>query len=312
MPSLPNRALRGTRSCVTVRAPGKVNVRLNVGPRRVDGYHDLATIFQAVAIYDEVVVELADCLKVTVTGPEASLLLDYDSNLVTRAARLVAARASCEPNVSIRLRKVLPVAGGMAGGSADGAAALVACNALWNVGLGTAEMLDLAGRLGSDVPFMLTGGTAIGRGRGELLTPIASRVPLHWVFAFPLRGLSTAEVYARYDRIIQSSPAGDIRVAEDLRHAIEHGEVEQIAKLMHNDLTESALQLQPHLAGVLRTGLSLGARGAILCGTGASCAFLAGDRLSGKRLATALSASGLCRAARYAMGPASGVMIVPP
>lgn len=297
---------------VTVRAPGKVNVHLNVGPRRTDDYHDIATIFQAVAIYDEVTVEPADCLEVVVTGPEAELLPHHESNLAARAALIVAARAACEPNVRICVRKILPVAGGMAGGSANGAAALVACNAHWNVGLRTAELLDLAARLGSDVPFMLTGGTAIGQGRGERLTPVASQVPLHWVFAFPFHGLSTADVYARYDRITQPGPAVGVRVPADLRRAVEHGAVKQITRLMHNDLTESALQLQPHLRLVLRAGLDLGACGAILCGTGASCAFLADDRASGMRLAAALQASGVCRQAHYASGPVAGATIVPP
>jgi len=296
---------------VIVRAPGKVNIHLAVGPRRPDGYHDLATVFQAVSIYDEVQAEPADRLVVTVAGPEASLLTDGRPNIAARAALLVAACAARAPGVRIHIRKVLPVAGGMAGGSADAAATLLACNALWGVGLGPSELRELAARLGSDVPFMLTGGTAIGRGRGELLTPLTPHRPLHWVFAFPLRGLATPDVYAEFDRTCGIIPAAPVDVAPELCHAIERGAAGRIVELMRNDLEHSALRLQPRLRQLLRAGLDLGACGAILSGTGATCAFLASNEKAGRLLAAALDGSGLCRRACYANGPVAGPEVLP-
>jgi 4-diphosphocytidyl-2-C-methyl-D-erythritol kinase len=295
---------------VTVQAPGKVNIHMSVGPRRADGYHDLATIFQAISLYDEITVEPADELTVTVEGSEAALLPDWRSNLATQAALLVAAKAGCEPKLRIHVRKTLPVAGGMAGGSADAAATLLACNMLWGARLGTRELLELGLRLGSDVPFMLTAGTAIGRGRGERLTPLPSRGELHWVFAFAVRGLPTADVYAEFDRARGTCAVTGLDVPAELCHAVECGAVDQVARLMHNDFGECATRMQPHLRSVLDAGKDLGARSAILCGTGATCAFLVDDREAGIELAAALEASGVCRQACHASGPVMGPTVM--
>ena len=186
---------------VRVRAPGKVNLSLRVGPLEDDGYHPVSTVFQAVSVFEEVVATPSDDRTLTVSGPQSELVPTDDTNLALRAARLLAARAGIDDGVHLHLHKGVPVAGGMAGGSADAAAALLACDALWRTGMSRDDLLELAAELGSDVPFALSGHTAVGSGRGHLLTPALSRGEFHWAFAVQDRGLSTARVYAAFDEL---------------------------------------------------------------------------------------------------------------
>ncbi|MCZ9340659.1 4-(cytidine 5'-diphospho)-2-C-methyl-D-erythritol kinase, partial [Streptomyces sp. TRM76130] len=176
---------------VTVRVPAKVNVQLAVGPARPDGFHDLANVFLAVGLYDEVTAAPADTLRVTCEGPGADRVPLDRTNLAARAALALAERYGRAPDVHLHIDKDIPVAGGMAGGSADGAAALVACDALWGTGASRDELLALCAELGSDVPFSLVGGAALGTGRGEKLTELKVGGTFHWVFAMAERGLST-------------------------------------------------------------------------------------------------------------------------
>ena len=198
---------------VTVRVPAKVNLELLVGPRRPDGYHALSTVFQAVSLYDDVTVAAAEDWGVTVSGPLAAGVPEDGDNLAMRAARLVEAHFDIDP-VHIAIRKGIPVAGGMAGGSADAAATLVALDHLWDLDLDREELEDLASELGSDVPFLIAGGTAMGSGRGELLAPVLARGTYHWVFALAEGGLSTPAVAPIADEIMRGagyqdpSPAG--------------------------------------------------------------------------------------------------------
>ncbi|MGW3593962.1 4-(cytidine 5'-diphospho)-2-C-methyl-D-erythritol kinase, partial [Streptomyces sp. NPDC005167] len=186
---------------VTVRVPAKVNVQLAVGAPRPDGFHDLANVFLAVGLYDEVTVSPADALTVTCSGPDAAQVPLDAGNLAARAALALAERHGIAPDVHIHISKDIPVAGGMAGGSADAAAALLACDALWATGATRDELLAICAELGSDVPFSLVGGAALGVGRGELLTPIDVGGTFHWVFAVADGGLSTPAVYAEFDRL---------------------------------------------------------------------------------------------------------------
>src|SRR5208337_1162142 len=166
---------------VTVRVPAKLNLQLAVGPPRADGYHDLVTVFHAVSLFDEVTAQPAKRDGVTVTGEGADRVPSDQDNLALRA---VAALRTA-------------VAAGLAGGSADAAAALVACNELWDGGLSQSKLLEVGARVGSDVAFALLGGTAVGRGRGEQLTPaLAPATQYHWVLGFADGHLSTPEVYA--------------------------------------------------------------------------------------------------------------------
>ncbi len=194
---------------IKVRVPAKVNVQLGVGGLRADGFHDLANVFFAVALGDEVTAAPGEGVTLTCSGPDAAQVPLDDSNLAARAARLLAAHHGlADPGVHLHIAKAIPVAGGMAGGSADGAAALVACDALWGLGTPMDVLLDLAAELGSDVPFALLGGVALGRGRGEILEALPVTGTFHWVFAVADGGLSTPAVFRECDRLREEAGAG--------------------------------------------------------------------------------------------------------
>ena len=299
-------------TAVTVRVPAKVNLQLAVGPVRADGYHDLVTVFHAVSLFDEVTVSPAARDSVTVTGEGAGQVPADDSNLAVLAARAVAevsGPASREvPGLAIRIRKRIPVAAGLAGGSADAAATLVACNELWRSGLGQPELAELAASIGSDVAFTLTGGTAVGMGRGEQVTPALTSGNYHWVLAFAHGGLSTAEVYAAHDRICAAGPDGGQRPALDtaLMTALRSGDAAGLGPLLANDLEPAAISLRPELRRTLAAGVEFGALGAMVCGSGPTCAFLARSARHARDLAVALAGAGVCRTVARVTGPAAG------
>ncbi|MGH3171023.1 MAG: 4-(cytidine 5'-diphospho)-2-C-methyl-D-erythritol kinase, partial [Trebonia sp.] len=193
---------------VSVRVPAKINLQLAVGPLRPDGYHDLVTVFHAISLSDEVTIETAEADSVTVTGEGAGQVPADRDNLALKAVSALRAVTALRgiripefAGVTVAIRKRIPVAAGLAGGSADAAAALVACNELWQAGLSQAELAEVAAGIGSDVAFALVGGTSVGRGRGERLTPALVAGQYHWVLAFAAGGLSTADVYRACDRI---------------------------------------------------------------------------------------------------------------
>lgn len=296
---------------VTVRVPAKVNVFLGVGEREFNGYHDLATIFQAVSIYDEVTVTRADEMSITVTGPYSDVVPTDDTNLAWKAAVLVAQACGEKAAVHISISKNIPVAGGMAGGSADAAATLLACDDLWSAHIPRDQLDALAAQLGADVPFMLHGGCALGLGRGDLLSPIMTRGNFHWVFAMSAGGLSTADVFARIDEMrLDDDQDVDVAVPEDLMFALAQGDTKALARFMHNDLQRAAVDLKPELAEVLSYGRQSGALAALVSGSGPTCAFLAGSESSAIDLVVALKSSGLVRDAVHAHGPVHGARVV--
>ena len=295
---------------VTVRAPAKVNLHLGVGPPRDDGYHSLATVFQAVSLYDEVTVEDSAELCVEITGEGRDGVPADASNLAARAAVALAERTGRKPAVRISIRKGIPVAGGMAGGSADAAAALVACDALWATDVGPSVLHELATSLGSDVPFCLIGGNALGAGRGEQLTTVLGRGEYHWVFALADGGLSTPAVYAQLDRMREGIPVSEPAMPEELIAALRTGDARSLARLLHNDLQAPALRLRPALRRTLEAGRDARALGAIVSGSGPTCAFLTAGQPEAIALVAALSGSGTCAAVRRAHGPVSGARLV--
>jgi len=302
--------LLGVPEPVTVRVPAKVNLHLSVGPLREDGYHELVTVYHAISLYDEVTATPARDLSVGIRGEGAALLPVDGENLVWRAAKLLAAHTGVSAAVRLDLVKGIPVASGLAGGSADAAATLVACDALWGTGLDRAELLALAARLGSDVAFALTGGTALGTGRGQHLTPVLATGRWHWAIAVSGSGLLTPKVYGELDRMrsVGSPPAvGD---PDELINALRSHDPPRLGALLANDLQAAALSLRPELRRTLRAGLDLGALGAVVSGSGPSCAFLALSRETAVRLAASLSGAGVCRTVRVAHGPVSGARIV--
>ncbi|WP_347355028.1 4-(cytidine 5'-diphospho)-2-C-methyl-D-erythritol kinase [Intrasporangium sp.] len=298
---------------VTVRAPAKVNLELRVGPRRRDGYHDLATVFQAVSLHDEVSVWRSDDWQVLAAGPYAELVPTAGENIAVRAARLIAARGEVDEALTIRIDKDIPVAGGMAGGSADAAATLLACDLLWGLDLDRDELGELAAELGSDVPFPLQGGNLMGSGRGERLTPVLARGSFDWVFAVSGTGLSTPEVYAEADRLRQqwrSGPPPAPRVSARLMAALRSGDAEALGAALGNDLQEAAFALRPELRDLCEAGIDFGALGAIVSGSGPTVAFLTASHEAALDLSVSLSAAALCRDIRRARGPVPGAQVV--
>jgi 4-diphosphocytidyl-2-C-methyl-D-erythritol kinase len=308
---------------VTVRAPAKINLQLSVGPPRADGYHELVTVFQAVSLYDEVTAATADGPGedvVLVSGEGADSVPAGPDNLALRAATALAQVAGLSPDpgrhLEITIRKRIPVAAGLAGGSADAAAALVACNELWQAGLSLEQLSGIAAGVGSDVAFALLGGTAVGQGRGEQLSPALASGEYHWVLAVADGQLSTPEVYRALDRLRASASAPDATAGPDaldntLMTALRSGEPAAVGPALSNDLQAAALSLFPALRKTLNAGQELGALGAIVAGSGPTCVFLAANAERAVDLAAALSGAGVCRAVARATGPVPGVAIVP-
>jgi 4-diphosphocytidyl-2-C-methyl-D-erythritol kinase len=295
---------------VRVRAPGKVNLSLRVGARRPDGYHPVATVFQAVSVYEDVVARASDDLRVTVTGPQAHLVPTDGSNLALRAARALAARTGVDEGVHLELHKGVPVAGGMAGGSADAAAALLACDAFWGTALPREELHEIAAELGSDVPFLLMGQTAVGSGRGDLLTAALSRGEYHWAFGVRDHGLSTPEVYAELDALGATREPVDTDDDVPLLHALRAGDAPAVGALLHNDLQAAALELAPGLVETLAVAEDAGALGVVVSGSGPTVAALARSRQHALVIAAAMTAAGVADSVLTASGPVPGARVV--
>ena len=298
---------------VTVRVPAKVNLQLSVGPRESDGYHQLVTVFQAISIFDEVTVKIgeqASGINLTVSGDQVHGVPTDSSNLVVKAAELIANKFEIDIDVSIDIKKSIPVAGGMAGGSADAAAALVAIDELYSLDMTREEMHSIASQLGSDVPFLLSGGTAIGQGRGDQLTAALSRGTYHWVLALSSVGLSTPAVYSECDRLRQGLDISEPQISDALMQALLTADPSNVGKLLVNDLQPAACSLRPALRLILDVGQEYGALGAIVSGSGPTVAFLVSDEEHGLDLAVALSASGVVGSVTRAFGPVHGAKVI--
>ena len=318
---------------ITVRAPAKLNLQLAVGPPRADGYHDLVTVFHAVSLFDQVTVEPAGRDGVTVAGEGADRVPDDQGNLAMRAvaALRAAVRDRGTGKVHVTIAKKIPVAAGLAGGSGDAAAALVACDELWATGLTQQELCGIAATVGSDVAFALLGGTAVGRGRGEQVTPaLVPATQYHWVLAFADGQLSTPAVYAALDRLRgqggrgglggkvspqeQGGSGGDrppgVTLDAALMSALRSGDAARVGQRLSNDLQSAAVSLFPALRKTLAAGLELGALGALVAGSGPTCVFLAANAERALELAVSLSGAGVCRSVARVSGPVPGAAVV--
>jgi 4-diphosphocytidyl-2-C-methyl-D-erythritol kinase len=295
---------------VTVRVPAKVNVQLAVGGARPDGFHDLANVFLAVGLYDEVTVTPADELRVTCAGPDAAQVPLDRTNLAARAALELARRYGIDPAVHLHIAKDIPVAGGMAGGSADGAGALLACDTLWGTNASRDELLDICAELGSDVPFSLVGGAALGTGRGERLRLLEVGGTFHWVFAMAERGLSTPAVFREFDRMNEGVRVPEPVASQELLDALAKGDAGALADTVSNDLQPAALSLFPALADTLAAGRAAGALAALVSGSGPTTAFLAPDAESARTIGQVLLTSGTCRTVRVTRSPAPGATVL--
>ncbi|HWF29612.1 MAG TPA: 4-(cytidine 5'-diphospho)-2-C-methyl-D-erythritol kinase [Mycobacterium sp.] len=296
---------------VTVRVPGKVNLYLAVGDRREDGYHELTTVFHAVSLLDELTVRNADVLSLELVGEGADTLPTDERNLAWQAAELMADHVGRAPDVSIMIDKSIPVAGGMAGGSADAAAVLVAMNSLWELNVPRRDLRMLAAQLGSDVPFALHGGTALGTGRGEELATVLSRNTFHWVLTFSDRGLLTPAVYSELDRLRDVGEPSRLAEPGPVLAALAAGDPEQLAPLLGNEMQAAAVSLDPALRRTLRAGVEAGALAGIVSGSGPTCAFLCTSASEAVDVGTQLTGAGVCRTVRVASGPVPGARVVP-
>lgn len=296
---------------VTAVAPGKVNVSLRVGPRRPDGYHDVATLFLAVSLTEEVSACPRQDEAITVALSERSAFTDVqfqdsqggepltagipldESNLAHRAATLLRQRLGHREGVDLTITKNVPVAGGMGGGSADAAAALLACSALWEAGLSKEQLAEIGAELGADVPFALLGGAAVGQGVGDELSPLLTRGDLHLVIVPSNTGLPTPEVYRRLDTMREeaSVEAEEPVLDADLVRAVCTADVELIASLMANDLQAPAVSMVPALEDMMDMGLLEGALQGMVSGSGPTVVFLARDAETAGQLATRLQES---------------------
>lgn len=301
---------------VIARVPAKINLVLEVGPARADGYHDLSTVYHAISIYDEVMATSTDGDEIeirvvdTATQQAHSQVPCDAGNLAVRAARLLAERTDRpSAGVDLLIHKSIPVAGGLAGGSADAAAALVACNELWEAGLSRPELEEIAAELGSDVPFLISGATAIGSGRGESIMPALTRGAYHWVVVTFAEGMSTPEVYAEFDRL----GGNDGEIGQATRRSLEalsSGDPGQLAPTLWNDLDEAALSLRPQLMDALDAGEQAFTLGGLISGSGPSVFFLASDQVSAEASASQLEDLGIGDSVLIAHGPVPGARII--
>jgi len=298
---------------VVVRVPAKINLQLAVGPLGSDGFHEVTTVFQAISLFDDVTLKLAaenSGISLTLSGATSNGVPANDENLAVRAAKLMADKYGLSTDLAIHLKKEIPVAGGMAGGSADAAGVIVAMDALFEIGLSRDEMEVVAAELGSDVPFGISGGIAIGRGRGDQLTPALSRGNYHWVLALSGQGLSTPAVYQECDRLREGLDIARPQVSDSMMQALRAGDPTALGLALSNDLQAAACSLRPALRLVLDVGRDYGALGSIVSGSGPTVAFLVEDEEKSMDLTVALSSSGVVAGVVRASGPVHGARVI--
>ena len=300
-------------SGVVVRVPAKVNLQLSVGPLGADGFHEVTTVFQAISLYDDVTVKFGEPgtgIVLTLSGPTSAGVPVDSTNLAYMAAQLMIDKHDLDSDLSIHIKKEIPVAGGMAGGSADAAGVIVAMDSLFELGLSRDGMEKIAAELGSDVPFSITGGIAIGRGRGDEITPVLARGSYQWVLAMSAQGLSTQAVYAESDRLRTGLDIARPQVSDQMLQALRAGDAVVLGQALSNDLQPAACSLRPALRLALDVGNDYGALGSIVSGSGPTVAFLVEDDERALDLTVALSASGVVAGVIRAGGPTHGARVV--
>jgi 4-diphosphocytidyl-2-C-methyl-D-erythritol kinase len=298
-------------SSVVTRVPGKINLQLSVGPIQRDGYHPVATVFQAVSIFDDVKIALSEIAGITIRSAKSDDRLPLDkNNLAFKAAELMAKKFDISEGIEIILNKEIPIAGGMAGGSADAGATIVGIDALFSLGLKRNEMEKIGSELGADIPFTISGGTAIGTGRGDQITPVLSRGSYSWVLALSSSGLSTPAVYNECDRLREGLQVAPPHISDSLLQALSAGDAVALGKALANDLQPAACSLKPALRLILDVGLDYGALGGLVSGSGPSVAFLAENEDHALDLVVALTSSGVVGNVVRASGPVPGARVI--
>ncbi len=303
---------RAVANSVVVRVPGKINLQLSVGPREADGYHGVVTVFQSISLYDDVTVTKEDIgvgLSLNINGDHIHGVPTDETNLAWRAAVLMCQKHELPADFRIDIKKSIPVAGGMAGGSADAAATILAIDALFSLGQTREDLHAIAALLGSDVPFMLSGGTAVGRGRGDQVTAALSRGTYHWVLAVSTLGLSTQAVYGECDRLREGMKVAAPQVSDHILQALLAADSVVLGKSLVNDLQPAACSLRPALRLILDVGDEYGALGSIVSGSGPTVAFLVSDEDQALDLAVALTSSGVVGSVTRVGGPVAGARV---
>ena len=298
---------------VVARVPAKVNLQLSVGPLGSDGYHEVTTVFQAISLFDDLSVATAPVgngLSIDITGQTSNGVPADSSNLAIRAAELMIKNYDLPADLAIKLKKEIPVAGGMAGGSADAAGVIVGLDSLFELGLSRDEMESVGSKIGSDVPFSICGGVAIGSGRGDQITPALAKGNYFWVLALSNQGLATPSVYQECDRLREGLSIATPQVSEPLMQALRAGDAKALGKALSNDLQSAACSLRPALRLVLDVGVDYGALGGIVSGSGPTVAFLVSSDEHAMDLTVALNASGVVSSVARATGPVSGARII--
>ena len=298
---------------VIARVPAKVNLQLAVGPLGDDGFHEVTTVFQAISLFDDVTVETAaenNGISIQVTGQTSTGVPSDSSNLAVKAATLMIKNYDLPSDINIKLKKEIPVAGGMAGGSADAAGVIVGLDSLFELGLSRDEMEMVGSKIGADVPFSICGGVAIGTGRGDQITPALFKGSYNWVLALSGQGLATPSVYAECDRLREGLSISTPVVSEQLMQAVRAGDAKALGKSLSNDLQPAACSLRPALRLVLDVGLDYGALGGIVSGSGPTVAFLVKDDEHAMDLTVALSSSGVISSVVRATGAVAGARII--
>lgn len=298
---------------VIARVPAKVNLQLAVGPLGNDGFHEVTTVFQAISLFDDVTVETAaenNGISIQITGQTSKGVPSDSSNLAVKAATLMIKNYDLPSDINIKLKKEIPVAGGMAGGSADAAGVIVGLDSLFELGLSRDEMEMVGSKIGADVPFSICGGVAIGTGRGDQITPALFKGSYNWVLALSGQGLATPSVYAECDRLREGLSISTPVVSEQLMQALRAGDAKALGKSLSNDLQPAACSLRPALRLVLDVGLDYGALGGIVSGSGPTVVFLVKDDEHAMDLTVALSSSGVISSVVRATGAVAGARII--
>ena len=298
---------------VTVLVPAKVNLQLSVGPKEADGYHNLVSVFQAISIFDDITIKLGEPgsgLTISVSGDQTHGVPADANNLAAKAVSLISKEYDLTVDAHIEIKKSIPVAGGMAGGSADAAGTIIGIDYLYSLDITREEIIEIAAKIGSDVPFMLSGGTAIGTGHGDQLTAAISRGTYHWVLAVSTVGLSTPAVYTECDRLRGELDIVEPQTNEALMQSLLAADAPGVGAALVNDLQLAARSLRPAIRLVLDVGQEYGALGAIVSGSVPTVAFLVADQDSGLDLAVALTSSGVVGSVVQAYGPVAGAKVI--
>jgi 4-diphosphocytidyl-2-C-methyl-D-erythritol kinase len=288
-------------------------LQLAVGPLGADGFHEVTTVFQAISLFDDVTVETAaenNGISIQITGQTSTGVPSDSSNLAVKAATLMIKNYDLPSDLNIKLKKEIPVAGGMAGGSADAAGVIVGLDSLFELGLSRDEMEMVGSKIGADVPFSICGGVAIGTGRGDQITPALFKGSYNWVLALSGQGLATPSVYAECDRLREGLSISTPVVSEQLMQALRAGDAKALGKSLSNDLQPAACSLRPALRLVLDVGIDYGALGGIVSGSGPTVAFLVTDDEHAMDLTVALSSSGVVSSVVRASGAVAGARII--